>query len=67
MTDPFAAERMRVRTALLEIERQKVKLLITKEIARNLRDHARATCAELASIAVAANGVVHSPNEGKEL
>ena len=49
--DRLAHEKMRVRTALLEIERQKVKLLITKEMARKLQDHARAACAELANVA----------------
>ena len=41
---------MRARTALVEIERQKVKLLIATEAAKKLREHARATCADLTII-----------------
>ena len=48
--DPLVQEKMRVRTALLEIERQKVKLLISTEAAKKLHEHARATCADLAII-----------------
>jgi hypothetical protein len=48
--DPLVQEKMRVRTALLEIERQKVKLLMTTEAAKKLHEHARATRADLAII-----------------
>ncbi len=48
--DPLVQEKMRARTALVEIERQKVKLLIATEAAKKLREHARATCADLTII-----------------
>jgi hypothetical protein len=48
--DRFAHEEMRVQTALLEIERQRVKLLILTANADRLREHARATCADIAIV-----------------
>jgi hypothetical protein len=38
--DRFVAEKMRVETALLEIERQRAKLMIISANAQSLRDHA---------------------------
>jgi hypothetical protein len=48
--DRFAHEEMRVQTALLEIERQRVKLLILSANADRLREHAAATCADIDAV-----------------
>jgi len=48
--DRFAHEEMRVQTALLEIERQRVKLLILTANANRLREHAIATCADIDAV-----------------
>lgn len=53
----IAHEKLRVEIALLESERQKVKLLVAMELARKLQDHARAICAELAIIATEGSSV----------
>jgi hypothetical protein len=58
--DPFAHEKLRVDTALLEFERRSVKILISTERAHSLHERSRLTIAHIKDVAAESVTVVEA-------